>query len=131
MASTSTGAPEAAHASVFAPSESVTGAPEAGGPDFTTTQPELFSLLDSYNNIGFQATSLGQAIDIINQMVSACIQKSLFEPVLSDEHGTIWMAEHSASGDSATNLKILMPSRFQKKSVKIQDATSCLALPPT
>lgn len=63
------GAPESAHASLFVASEDVVGAPVAKGPDFSKGQPELFSLLDSYSNMGFQATSLGQAIDIINQMV--------------------------------------------------------------
>lgn len=63
------GVPQSARDSVFVRSEAVENAPEATGPDFENSPPELFSLLDSYNNIGFQATSLGQAIDVINQMV--------------------------------------------------------------
>lgn len=66
-----TGVPQSAHDSVFVPSEAPVNAPEARGPDFTSNPPELFSLLDSYTNMGFQATSLGQAIDIVDQMVSS------------------------------------------------------------
>ena len=40
------------------------------GPNFDE-RPTLETLLDSYERIGFQANSLGKAINIVNKMVRA------------------------------------------------------------
>jgi deoxyhypusine synthase len=40
------------------------------GPNFDE-RPTLETLLDSYERIGFQANSLGKAINIVNKMVGA------------------------------------------------------------
>jgi deoxyhypusine synthase len=65
-----TGRPQGAAAAVLAPSAPV---PEDAipviGPDFEK-ELSLASFLNSYNTIGFQASSFGKAIDIVNQMVS-------------------------------------------------------------
>lgn len=68
--------PAGAAAAVLKPSERL---PETAisvhGPDFDKS-PSLQDLLASYDRIGFQATSLGQAIDIVNRMVR--VQVSTF-----------------------------------------------------
>lgn len=62
--------PAGASAAVLQPSEAIPeNAPYVNGPNFE--QPvTLDSLLSDYDRIGFQATSLGRAIDIVNKMVS-------------------------------------------------------------
>ena len=61
--------PQSASAAVLKPSEPV---PEEAvavqGPNFDE-RPTLDSLLGSYERIGFQANSLGKAINIVNKMV--------------------------------------------------------------
>jgi deoxyhypusine synthase len=44
------------------------GSVSVNGPDFESPL-DLQSLLSSYDKIGFQATSLGKAIHIVNRMV--------------------------------------------------------------
>ena len=61
--------PQGASAAILKPSEPV---PEEAiavqGPNFDE-RPSLDSLLGSYERIGFQANSLGKAINIVNKMV--------------------------------------------------------------
>lgn len=61
--------PSNASAAVLRPSEPIgSEAVAVHGPNFDETLA-LDDLIRSYNRIGFQATSLGQAIDIVNKMV--------------------------------------------------------------
>ena len=61
--------PAEVSATVLQPSESVSNsAISVQGPDFEK-KPSLQELLKSYERIGFQAGSLGRAIDIVNRMV--------------------------------------------------------------
>jgi len=63
------GVPAAAAAAVLLPSAPVSDAAvSVQGPDFDYPQT-LQSLLQSYERIGFQANSLGKAINVVNQMV--------------------------------------------------------------
>ena len=58
-----------AHASVLAPSEAIP--PDAihiKGPDLSKPV-DLVDLLKSYENIGFQATGLAKAINVVENMV--------------------------------------------------------------
>lgn len=58
-----------AHASVLMPSEAIPeDAVHVKGPDFSKPI-DLEGLLGSYKTIGFQATGLGRAIEIIEEMV--------------------------------------------------------------
>ena len=62
--------PAAVSAAVLQPSEPMPDtAVSVRGPDFETNL-SLQDLLDSYERIGFQANSLGRAINIVNRMVS-------------------------------------------------------------
>lgn len=62
--------PSGASAAVLKHSEPIAASAVAvQGPDFDNAL-DLQNLLDSYERIGFQATSLGRAIKIVNQMVS-------------------------------------------------------------
>jgi deoxyhypusine synthase len=62
--------PQDASAAVLKPSEPVSDdAVTVQGPNFDEPQT-LDTLLGSYERIGFQANSLGRAIDIVNKMVS-------------------------------------------------------------
>ena len=68
MASSSN-VPSAASAAVLKPSEPMPDfAVTVEGPKFDE-QIDLQGLLNSYKRIGFQANSLGKAIDIVNKMV--------------------------------------------------------------
>lgn len=68
MASSS-GIPSSASAAVLKPSEPMPDfAVSVVGPNFDEGI-DLQKLLDSYSRIGFQANSLGKAIDIVNKMV--------------------------------------------------------------
>lgn len=72
MASSSTTLPPtAASAAVLQPSDPIPeNAISVQGPNFD--QPmSLQAFLKSYERIGFQANSLGKAIDIVNHMVSS------------------------------------------------------------
>lgn len=61
-----------AQAAVFVPSEDLSqSATKIRGPDFNMPY-ELQGLLNSYATIGFQASGLTRAIEIINKMVSTC-----------------------------------------------------------
>jgi deoxyhypusine synthase len=61
--------PAEASAAVLQPSEPVSdSAISVQGPDFEK-KPSLQELLKSYERIGFQASSLGRAIEIVNRMV--------------------------------------------------------------
>lgn len=69
MASSST-IPSGASAAVLKPSDPIPeDAVTVVGPNFDDPI-SLQQLLDSYKRIGFQANSLGKAIDIVNKMVS-------------------------------------------------------------
>ncbi|PWN49262.1 putative deoxyhypusine synthase [Violaceomyces palustris] len=61
-----------AQAAVFVQSESLPeSTPKVVGPDFDRMDPrDLFSLMESMGSVGFQATGLKKAIDIINEMRS-------------------------------------------------------------
>jgi deoxyhypusine synthase len=62
--------PSGASNAVLLPSQPVPeGAVSVEGPNFDS-EVGLGDLLDSYERIGFQATSLGRAIRIVNKMVS-------------------------------------------------------------
>jgi deoxyhypusine synthase len=62
--------PSSASAAILKPSEPMSDfAVSVEGPKFDE-QMTLQKLLDSYKRIGFQANSLGKAIDIVNKMVS-------------------------------------------------------------
>jgi deoxyhypusine synthase len=83
--------PQDASAAVLKPSDPVPDdAVYVQGPDFEKDL-DLDGLLASYNRIGFQAHSLGKAIDIVNKMVSdsytiqACDNASQRSWRLSDE----------------------------------------------
>lgn len=61
--------PESIAAALLKPSETIPDtAISVQGPDFDKGM-SLQDLLHSYERIGFQATSFGRAIDIINRMV--------------------------------------------------------------
>lgn len=61
--------PESAAASVLAPSDPIPSSSIlVQGPNFDN-EHSLQQLLESYNRIGFQASSFGKAVDIINEMV--------------------------------------------------------------
>ncbi len=69
MASSSAHVPLGAAAAVLKPSEPMPEfAVTVEGPNFDAPVT-LDSLLASYQRIGFQANSLGKAIDIVNKMV--------------------------------------------------------------
>jgi deoxyhypusine synthase len=69
MASSSANVPSGASAAVLKPSEPMPEfAVSVEGPNFDVPVT-LDNLLDSYARIGFQAHSLGRAIDIVNKMV--------------------------------------------------------------
>lgn len=73
--------PNSASAAVLQRSDPI---PEAAvsvqGPDFDTPL-SLDQLLKSYERIGFQANSLGKAIDIVNKMVSSLLRKDQYSQV--------------------------------------------------
>jgi deoxyhypusine synthase len=63
--------PNGASAAILKHSEPVPDeAVAVQGPNFDE-RPTLETLLDSYERIGFQANSLGKAINIVNKMVRA------------------------------------------------------------
>jgi hypothetical protein len=69
--------PHGASAAVLKQSEPVPDeAVTVQGPNFDE-RPTLETLLDSYERIGFQANSLGKAINIVNKMVSAPLSLSV------------------------------------------------------
>jgi deoxyhypusine synthase len=71
MASSTSGPsiPAGASAAVLKPSDPIPDdAISVEGPNFDLPL-NLASLLESYKRIGFQANSLGKAIDIVNKMV--------------------------------------------------------------
>lgn len=58
-----------AHASVLTPSEAIPeNAVHVKGPDFSNPI-DLMGLLKAYETIGFQATGMARAIEIIEEMV--------------------------------------------------------------
>jgi deoxyhypusine synthase len=64
------GVPSGAQAAILKESEPVpSDAVPVRGPDFES-QISLQGFLKSYENIGFQATSFGRAVEIVNHMVS-------------------------------------------------------------
>ena len=69
-------APSGATDAVLKPSEPVpAGAKEVQGIDFNQYAGRSITveeLIDGYSNMGFQATSVGEAVRIINGMVSLC-----------------------------------------------------------
>ena len=70
MGSDQTSVPTGASAAVLQPSESVPdSAVSVQGPNFEKPL-SLPGFLESYERIGFQATSFGKAIGIVNRMVS-------------------------------------------------------------
>ena len=72
-----------AQEAIFVPSVSVPDdAIPVRGPDFGAPT-DLLTLLDGYGSIGFQATSLKQAIDVINEMRSWRLSD---EPIAQDEN---------------------------------------------
>lgn len=94
MASSSVLVPTGASAAVLKPSDPVPDfAVSVEGPKFDEGM-SLQKLLASYTRIGFQANSLGKAIDIVNKMVRFALT-----PSLRPTSGTI----HSANGDCRTN----------------------------
>lgn len=69
MTTTESSTTNAAHASVLTPSEAIPDdALHIKGPDFNNAIT-LQDLLESYEKIGFQATGLAKAIQIIENMV--------------------------------------------------------------
>ncbi|KAJ8583764.1 Deoxyhypusine synthase [Rhizopogon salebrosus TDB-379] len=74
--------PAEASAAVLQPSEPVSdSAISVQGPDFEK-KPSLQELLKSYERIGFQASSLGRAIEIVNRMRKWRLSD---EPISADE----------------------------------------------
>ncbi|PFH46319.1 hypothetical protein AMATHDRAFT_77718 [Amanita thiersii Skay4041] len=74
--------PQQASAAVLQPSEPIpTTAVSVQGPDLSK-KPSLPHLLSSYERIGFQATSLGNAINIVNRMRNWRLSD---EPIAEDE----------------------------------------------
>jgi len=58
-----------AHAAVLIPSEAIPeDAVHVKGPDFSKPV-DLMDLLKSYETIGFQATGLSRAIEVVDEMV--------------------------------------------------------------
>jgi hypothetical protein len=117
--------PAGASAAVFHASELMPeGAVSVQGPDFDT-HISLRSLLASYERIGFQANSLGKAIEIVNRMVSS----SLFWTIKTESQQH---EPHSVNGDFRTNPSqrtktstiTVMPFAFRHA------ATSFLVTPP-
>ena len=122
MSSTST-VPTGASAAVLKPSEPMPDfAVTVQGPDFDE-EMTLEKLLASYQRIGFQANSLGKAIDIVNKMVS-----NLHEFMDSGLKCGL-----SANGDCPTNRsqktsrKTIGPRRSEHR----RSATSSSAILPT
>lgn len=77
----STAVPAEASAAVLQPSEPIPdSAISVQGPDLEK-KLSLQEFLKSYERIGFQASSLGRAIDIVNRMVRAFIPQSLCNPL--------------------------------------------------
>jgi len=69
--------PHGASAAILKQSEPVSDeAVAVQGPNFDE-RPTLETLLDSYERIGFQANSLGKAINIVNKMVGAPLSLSI------------------------------------------------------
>ena len=122
MSSTST-VPTGASAAVLKPSEPMPDfAVTVQGPDFDE-EMTLEKLLASYQRIGFQANSLGKAIDIVNKMVSN----------LHEFMGSGLKCRLSANGDCPTNRsqktsrKTIGPRRSEHR----RSATSSSAILPT
>ena len=94
MSEGSTAIPLGASAAVLKPSEPVPDAAvSVEGPDFDK-DVSLAQLLDSYKRIGFQASSLAKAIEIVNKMVC--------RPSISAGHSLNRVV--SANGGSPTSL---------------------------
>lgn len=73
-----TDAPKDASAAVLQPSEPVPdNSVSVLGPNFDNSF-SLQQFLASYERVGFQATSLGRAIDIVNRMVGVVESKAIF-----------------------------------------------------
>ncbi|CAD6885058.1 unnamed protein product [Tilletia laevis] len=78
--SNNAGVSSAAQAAVFAPSVSLPeSTPQVQGPCFDDPQT-LDSLLQAYGTIGFQATALSKAVDIINHMRNWTLAQEPLEP---------------------------------------------------
>ena len=124
MASSSTNiVPTGAASAVLKPSDPISEeAVSVEGPNFDNPL-SLQQLLDSYKRIGFQANSLGKAIDIVNKMVSN----------LHEFMGSGLKCRLSANGDSPTNRsqktsrKTIGPRRSEHR----RSATSSSAILPT
>jgi len=71
MAPSNSGIPTAAAAAILQPSDPLpSNAISVQGPDFEKPL-SLDGFLKSYERIGFQASSLGRAIQIVNKMVNS------------------------------------------------------------
>lgn len=87
--------PSGASAAVLQPSEPIPDtAVSVEGPNFDNSL-NLQDLLYSYERIGFQATSFGRAINIINKMVSSLSSVRICL--------NVYMWTISANGGSRTN----------------------------
>lgn len=70
------------------PSESIPDdATHIKGPNFDNAI-NLQELLESYEKIGFQATGMAKAIQIVERMVSSVVQSLTVHPVLNAVLGT-------------------------------------------
>jgi deoxyhypusine synthase len=92
MASPANKLPADATAAVLQPSQPIPAhAISVQGPDFDTPL-SLQDFLKSYERIGFQANSLGKAIDIVNHMVRLIdwnINTSVTNPVYTAQMASI------------------------------------------
>ncbi|KAE8210234.1 hypothetical protein CF327_g5876 [Tilletia walkeri] len=78
--SSNTGVSSSAQAAVFVPSVSLPAStPQIQGPSFDDPQT-LDSLLKAYSTIGFQATALSKAVDIINHMRNWSLDQEPLDP---------------------------------------------------
>lgn len=85
--STAANGTTAAQAALFVPSEDLSqSGTKIRGPDFNMPY-ELERLLNSYATIGFQASGLTRAIEIINKMVSSAFSRRIHgAPVIVSPH---------------------------------------------
>ena len=66
-----------AHANILTPSEAIPeNAVHVKGPDLSN-RIDLTSLLKAYETIGFQATGLARAIEVVDEMVSFALSPSI------------------------------------------------------
>ncbi len=112
--------PSGASAAVLMPSEPMPDfAVSVEGPNFEQ-EVSLKQLLESYKRIGFQANSLGKAIDIVNKMVR----------YHTNHHLTTHQAPSSASGGSQTSPSPRTNPRntWTRRSEQTRSATSSWAI---